>query len=412
MASFQQQPPTRIKLRRDAIIHAIAWAPTVRGFDGEINIFAVGDDEALTIFDAATDRAVRRFEDVGTVLSVCFLDSGIVAAGTLRGLVALRRLGDYGPYEDLALAPASSEREGVRAIAAATTSGRVAAGDAAGRVCVWFVAHSNPPDVRPLFALKAARDRTCAVEALALQHTSLVVARSALGSTPVPLLSVWGLNYDDPPEVTAFDEEEEEDDDDDDEWRDEDEHDEYDPWHPTLRRRLFVNYENETVDVHAVARSDPWDGGVLVAGAADGSVAAWKTFWDAGTRSVYFQELWRGSVGASVQAIALAAGSAVIVPIGVGAAAAPVYLPKGDFADRVALAPPARKPIGGANNCDGCGTPALVWDGSVQQGCPVCSAGTVVNACALARDGKRLLAGGYDRSLHAWDLSDLDSARS
>ena len=95
----------------------------------------------------------------------------------------------------------------------------------------------------------------------------------------------------------------------------------------------------------------------------------------------------------------------------VGAAAAPVYLPSGGFTDRVALAPPARKPIGGAN-CDGCGTPSLVWDGSVQQGCPVCSAGTVVNACALARDGKRLLAGGYDRSLHAWDLSDLDSARS
>ena len=31
---------------------------------------------------------------------------------------------------------------------------------------------------------------------------------------------------------------------------------------------------------------------------------------------------------------------------------------------------------------------------------------------ATTRDGKRLLAGGYDRSLHAWDLSDLDSARS
>ena len=134
---------------------------------------------------------------------------------------------------------------------------------------------------------------------------------------------------------------------------------------------------------------------MLVAGASDGSVAA----WDAAT----FEVRWRGSVGASVQALALAAGRVVIVPIGVGAAAAPVYI-SGAFADRVTLAPPARKPIGG-ENCDGCGTPALVWDGSVQQGCPVCSAGTVVNACALARDGKRLLAGGYDRSLHAWDLS-------
>ena len=165
-----------------------------------------------------------------------------------------------------------------------------------------------------------------------------------------------------------------------------------------------MNWENETVDVHAIARSDPWDGDVLVAGAADGSVAAWKTVYD--NRSVvYFQELWRGSVGATVQAISLASDRIVIVPIGLGAAAAPVYLPAGSFADRVALAPPARTPIGGDKNCDGCGTPSLVWDGSVQQGCPVCTAGTVVNACALARDGKRLLAGGYDRSLHAWDLS-------
>ena len=67
----------------------------------------------------------------------------------------------------------------------------------------------------------------------------------------------------------------------------------------------------ETVDVHAVARSDT----MLVAGASDGSVAA----WDAAS----FQVRWRGSVGASVQAIALALKSAVIVPIGVGAAAAP-----------------------------------------------------------------------------------------
>ena len=102
--------------------------------------------------------------------------------------------------------------------------------------------------------------------------------------------------------------------------------------------------------------------------------------------------------------MALAAGRIITVPVGVGAAAAPIYIRNGEIADCVALAPPARKPIGGAN-CDGCGTPGLVWDGSVQQGCPVCTAGTVVNACALARDGKRLLAGGYDRSLHAWDLS-------
>ena len=377
MASFQQQPPTRIKLRRDAIIHAMAFHD---------EMYAVGDDEALTVVDARTDHSIRRFEDMGTVLSVCFIGDR-VAAGTLRGVVALRKLCDHETWDgacgcgsdELALAPAGSDPAGVRAIAASRS--RLAAGDAAGRVCVWFVGEAG---TQPLFSLKAAKDRTCAVEALALEQTSLVVARSALGSTQVPLLSVWGLHEDTPPEVSwSSDEEENEDASDD--------GDEFDPWHPSLVQRLAVNPTSETVDVHAVARSDT----MLVAGASDGSVAA----WDSST----FEVRWRGSVGASVQAIALAAGRVIIVPIGVGAAAAPVYI-SGAFEDRVALAPPARKPIGGAN-CDGCGTPSLIWDGSVQQGCPVCSAGTVVNACALARDGKRLLAGGYDRSLHAWDLS-------
>ena len=81
MASFQQQPPTRIKLRRDAIIHAIAFTD---------DLYAVGDDEALTVFDAKTDHAIRRFEDIGTVLSVCFVGDR-VAAGTLRGVVAVLR---------------------------------------------------------------------------------------------------------------------------------------------------------------------------------------------------------------------------------------------------------------------------------------------------------------------------------
>jgi len=377
MAAFQQQPPTRIKLRRDAIIHAIAFHD---------EMYAVGDDEALTVVDAATDHSIRRFEDMGTVLSVCFINQS-VAAGTLRGVVSLRKMCDHETWDrscgcgsdELALAPAGSEREGVRAIV--SYGSRLAAGDAAGRVCVWYVGEAGS---QPLFALKAARDRSCAVEGLALHGTSLVVARSALGATQVPLLSVWGLHEDTPPEVSwSSDEEENEDASDD--------GDEFDPWHPSLTQRLVVNPATETVDVHAVARSDT----MLVAGASDGSVAA----WDAAS----FQVRWRGSVGASVQAISLASDRVVIVPIGVGAAAAPVYI-SGAFADRVALAPPARKPIGG-ENCDGCGTPALVWDGSVQQGCPVCSAGTVVNACALARDGKRLLAGGYDRSLHAWDLS-------
>ena len=372
MASFQQQPPTRIKLRRDAIIHAIAFTD---------DLYAVGDDEALTVFDAKTDRVFRRFEDIGTVLSVCFVGDR-VAAGTLHGVVALRPQVslNHETWDNLSLAPASSEREGVRAIAATGT--RLAAGDAAGRVCVWYCGEAA---AQPLFALKAAKDRTCAVEALALHDLHLVVARSALGATQVPLLSVWGLNSDTPPEVSWSSDEEEDGDASDD-------GDEFDPWHPTLSQRLVVSPSTETVDVHAVARSDT----VLVAGASDGSVAAWDT--------ETFACRWRGNVGASVQAMALAAGRIITVPVGVGAAAAPIYIRNGEIADCVALAPPARKPIGG-ENCDGCGTPALVWDGSVQQGCPVCSAGTVVNACALARDGKRLLAGGYDRSLHAWDLS-------
>ena len=78
MASFPQ-PPTRIKLRRDAIIHAIAFHD---------DMYAVGDDEALTVVDARTDHSIRRFEDMGTVLSVCFVGDR-VAAGTLRGVVAL-----------------------------------------------------------------------------------------------------------------------------------------------------------------------------------------------------------------------------------------------------------------------------------------------------------------------------------
>ena len=376
MASFPQ-PPTRIKLRRDAIIHAIAFHD---------DMYAVGDDEALTVVDARTDHSIRRFEDLGTVLSVCFVGDR-VAAGTLRGVVSLRKICDHETWDrscgcgsdELALAPAGSEGAGVRAIAAAGS--RLAAGDAAGRVCVWYVGEAGS---QPLFSLRAAKDRTCAVEGLALQGTSLVVARSALGATQVPLLSVWGLHEDTPPEVSWSSDEEEDGDASDD-------GDEFDPWHPSLVQRLVVSPALTNVDVHAVARSST----MLVAGASDGSVAA----WDSST----FEVRWRGSVGASVQAIALAAGRVVIVPIGVGTAAAPVYI-SGAFEDRVALAPPARKPIGGAN-CDGCGTPSLVWDGSVQQGCPVCSAGTVVNACALARDGKRLLAGGYDRSLHAWDLS-------
>ena len=77
MASFPQ-PPTRIKLRRDAIIHAIAFHD---------DMYAVGDDEALTVVDARTDHSMRRFEDMGTVLSVCFVGDR-VAAGTLRGPLA------------------------------------------------------------------------------------------------------------------------------------------------------------------------------------------------------------------------------------------------------------------------------------------------------------------------------------
>ena len=152
-----------------------------------------------------------------------------------------------------------------------------------------------------------------------------------------------------------------------------DDGDEFDPWHPTLAQRLVVNPSTETVDVHAVARSDT----VLVAGAADGSVAA----WDAAT----FEVRWRGNVGASVQAISLSprAGRHRAHRRRRGGGAR--LSTSGHFADRVALAPPARKPIGGANNCDGCGTPGSSGTAASSRGAPVCSAGTVVNACARAR---------------------------
>ena len=115
MASFPQ-PPTRIKLRRDAIIHAIAFHD---------EMYAVGDDEALTVVDATTDHSIRRFEDMGTVLSVCFVGDR-VAAGTLRGVVAIRKICEHETWDgrcgcgsdELALAPAGSDRAGVRAIAA------------------------------------------------------------------------------------------------------------------------------------------------------------------------------------------------------------------------------------------------------------------------------------------------------
>ena len=90
MASFPQ-PPTRIKLRRDAIIHAIAFHD---------EMYAVGDDEALTVVDATTDHSIRRFEDMGTVLSVCFVGDR-VAVGTLLALLTLAFAG-YAAAEDAA----------------------------------------------------------------------------------------------------------------------------------------------------------------------------------------------------------------------------------------------------------------------------------------------------------------------
>ena len=75
MASFQQKPPARIKLRRDAIIHAIAFHD---------EMYAVGDDEALTVVDAATDHSIRRFEDMGTVLMGNFWDARAMLIGPRR----------------------------------------------------------------------------------------------------------------------------------------------------------------------------------------------------------------------------------------------------------------------------------------------------------------------------------------
>ena len=264
---------------------------------------------------------------------------------------------------NLSLAPASSEREGVRAIAA--TGSRLAAGDAAGRVCVWFCRRGSRaaalltksregPDLRRRGA-RAARN---------------FVGRGALGARRDPSAPIVSLG---PPRTATrhrrcrWSSDEEEDGD------ASDDGDEFDPWHPTLSQRLVVNPSTETVDVHAVARSDT----VLVAGASDGSVAA----WDAAT----FACRWRGmSARASRRSLSPRAGS-LSCPSASARRRRRYIFRNGEIADRVALAPPARKPIGGAKLRDGCGTPALIWDGSVQQGCPVCSAGTVVSARARAR---------------------------
>ena len=121
------------------------------------------------------------------MLSVCFVGDR-VAAGTLRGLVAIRSGWPGTPAsqsESRAGQLRTRGRPGNRSDRK-PPRGRRRRWQGV-RLVLWRA------DTQRLFALKAAKDRTCAVEALALHSTSLVVARSALGATQVPLLSAWGL---------------------------------------------------------------------------------------------------------------------------------------------------------------------------------------------------------------------------
>ncbi|KAH8057823.1 amylopectin binding protein [Aureococcus anophagefferens] len=136
----------KIPAPREAIIHAISFGPD--------NLFVVGDDEALTVYAAADNGVVRRWDDLSTVLSAALLrleDGAVVAAGgTMRGEIHLRSI----------------------------------AGDAAGRAARVAAAP------RPLSA---------AVEAVALRGRRLALALSVLGSHDGPLVSCYELPEDESP---------------------------------------------------------------------------------------------------------------------------------------------------------------------------------------------------------------------
>lgn len=379
----------KIPAPREAIIHAICFGPD--------NLFVVGDDEALTVYAAADNGVVRRWDDLSTVLSAALLrleDGAVVAAGgTMRGEIHLRSIaGDAAGRAALA-----SGGGGVRALA--SDGSRLVAGDEDGRIRIWRVDAFLEPTL--VFKVAAApRPLSAAVEAVALRGRRLALALSVLGSHDGPLVSCYELPEDESP--FEIDPEDSDGDDGD------------------LGDALAIDYAGEPADPFAPvlvakldARADPaskcadayavdLDGDLLVAGGADGTLSLWR--WGAGAPEL----LWRARCGASVNAVSTRARRLLAVAVPSEGDSAILQLRDvgrgGAVSAPADLAVPRWGPTttaGVAENCDGCGT-SISWTGGWQSACPVCGPSAVVNACALSPDGAAVLAGGYDRALTCW----------
>ncbi|KAH8097485.1 hypothetical protein JL720_376 [Aureococcus anophagefferens] len=243
----------KVPAPREAIIHAISFGPD--------NLFVVGDDEALTVYAAAGNGVVRRWDDLSTVLSAALLrleDGAVVAAGgTMRGEIHLRSIaGDAAAAAGVAAAP------------------------------------------RPLSA---------AVEAVALRGRRLALALSVLGSHDGPLVSCYELPEDESPfEIDPGD-------------SDGDDGDlgdalaiDYagepaDPFAPVLVAKLDARADpaSKCADAYAV----DLDGDLLVAGGADGTLSLWR--WRAGAPEL----LWRARCGTSVNAVSTRARRLLAVAV-------------------------------------------------------------------------------------------------
>ena len=379
----------KIPAPREAIIHAICFGPD--------NLFVVGDDEALTVYAAADNGVVRRWDDLSTVLSAALLrleDGAVVAAGgTMRGEIHLRSIAGA----TAGRAALASGGGGVRALASDWS--RLVAGDEDGRIRIWRVDAFLEPTL--VFKVAAApRPLSAAVEAVALRGRRLALALSVLGSHDGPLVSCYELPEDESP--FEIDPEDSDGDDGD------------------LGDALAIDYAGEPADPFAPvlvakldARADPaskcadayavdLDGDLLVAGGADGTLSLWR--WGAGAPEL----LWRARCGTSVNAVSTRARRLLAVAVPSEGDSAILQLRDvgrgGAVSAPADLAVPRWGPTttaGVAENCEGCGT-SISWTGGWQSACPVCGPSAVVNACALSPDGAAVLAGGYDRALTCW----------
>ena len=126
---------------------------------------------------------------------------------------------------------------------------------------------------------------------------------------------------------------------------------------------------------------------------ADGSAAVWRLPDSSGEEPA---RVWSEKVGRGVQAVAAAAGRVAIAPAGTGPTALQLRDAADDYASFRKLEP--APPPDDAEACGGCG----LWSGAWGSACAVCASGCVTNACAIA--GRRVFAGGYDRTLSSWDV--------